>query len=867
MKGFNPIIRRRVNPVDLDVVANTYRELEQGHRNSIQLTSQLQTAMAQLPLNEAEDSWRQNKIQQIRDTLENNLNYGNAAGAYDDLVRVQGDITSDPGLIGRIRAQQDYTKYMEDLNNRQDLSEYHKNYYRQNTKYSYSDIIDNRGKVIGGTKWTPTERPVSHIDMNKIYSEALKYVSPDAGGYDRAVFMDPTTGKISNTYSDGMNLVRYNTVTSKYEILPPEKLRSAIDAVIKANPAIRASLEQDYKIDKWYHSQDPTAPSDVIDAKGYTKSFEQYIDDKIDPFIKAKQYRHIYTSNNYNDSMINAMAKASLTNKKSDNAQDLSLSLYNAPTTKGPRSVIKINPGLSSITNIRENGSIYSEELNSKYPNLNIPTFNENTTKDSLADFIKNNNINQEVAIDIYTQFDKFIANTLAARITKQNVLGDVEDPNKTAAYNFYAQLSSGFIDDMNDNDSPELRAHKKWNADLTNTIFGDSAGVGIILKDQRMLDSFKRRLGNLYSIYGIKQYAAEDGHIKVVLPAESKDGLYKFADAGNYAVTNNRTFFSNLFNRWGKLNQVNDDGEFIKQSNIIEDIPRQYMGTFSPGYSNNITSLNNTYINKIKELEKLQEDILPEGGEITVNSPVINYVNPEARRQDVMYQSSETSSEANLHKNLRDDQLDKWNDFILRNPELIRQGKALKVDEDGLLSDMDNDDVDNYLSLIAKSNDKNITSQMIWLPAVGYRPKFTINDGENNYEYVLLEGFKDNSFDAANNTIDANVQIIDDKLKYRGEAFDFPTLNGQNAIIINKTTGTTDVFDNEGRIIRENISEPELKAYERWAVVSDRIEQGNYTENDVNVIASAYNDLLIAKGYLNEEDRRYLVTNFIEQL
>ena len=77
MKGFNPIIRQRVSPINLETVANTYRELEQGHQKSMQLASQLQTAMAQLPLNEAEDEWRQNKIQQIRNTLDNNLNYGN----------------------------------------------------------------------------------------------------------------------------------------------------------------------------------------------------------------------------------------------------------------------------------------------------------------------------------------------------------------------------------------------------------------------------------------------------------------------------------------------------------------------------------------------------------------------------------------------------------------------------------------------------------------------------------------------------------------------------------------------------------------------------------------------------------------------
>ncbi len=58
------------------------------------------------------------KFNKFRNTLDNNLNYGNAAAAFDDLVKAQGDITSDPGLIGRIRAQQDYTAYLNNTNER-----------------------------------------------------------------------------------------------------------------------------------------------------------------------------------------------------------------------------------------------------------------------------------------------------------------------------------------------------------------------------------------------------------------------------------------------------------------------------------------------------------------------------------------------------------------------------------------------------------------------------------------------------------------------------------------------------------------------------------------------------------------------------
>ena len=61
-------------------------------------------------------------------------------------------------MIGRLRAQQDYKAYMDNLDKRTDLSEDYKNYYRAINKYNYQDITDKNGNVIGGSKWTPIDK-------------------------------------------------------------------------------------------------------------------------------------------------------------------------------------------------------------------------------------------------------------------------------------------------------------------------------------------------------------------------------------------------------------------------------------------------------------------------------------------------------------------------------------------------------------------------------------------------------------------------------------------------------------------------------------------------------------------------------------
>ena len=62
----------------------------------------------------------------VRNALTENMQYGNAYSSLDDIVGTYGDITSSPGMIGRLRAQQDYKAYMNNLDKRTDLSEDYK---------------------------------------------------------------------------------------------------------------------------------------------------------------------------------------------------------------------------------------------------------------------------------------------------------------------------------------------------------------------------------------------------------------------------------------------------------------------------------------------------------------------------------------------------------------------------------------------------------------------------------------------------------------------------------------------------------------------------------------------------------------------
>ena len=107
METFKYINREYTPSVDLTTLGKTFDTLEQGHQDAIKAASQLEMKMAELDLNEKEDQWRQEKINSIRQLVDDNTIYGNSYAALDNIIAKAGNIMSDQGMIGRLQAQKD----------------------------------------------------------------------------------------------------------------------------------------------------------------------------------------------------------------------------------------------------------------------------------------------------------------------------------------------------------------------------------------------------------------------------------------------------------------------------------------------------------------------------------------------------------------------------------------------------------------------------------------------------------------------------------------------------------------------------------------------------------------------------------------
>lgn len=373
-----------VNPVDLQTVHSTLNNLETMHQEAVKTSSELKTAIANLDLNEAEEGFRQQLLNTIETTINENSKYGNLAGAYDDVVKIQGDIASNPQLISKLKAQQNYKQFIAEIDARTDLPEHYKEYYKRINPYK-EGIYDENGNWIQGTKWEPTKRAALNISKDKILDTALKYITPKTGQYSVTTYMDQN-GNLTNKYVEGAKLVRFNTQNTQYEEVTEQEIRNALRSAIRMNPQFMDSLKQDYDIAVDDFEDGREASFNVNNGTGKPISFEQFVDSIFADTIKTKAYRHTQTKDDFNNNLrkeLNAMGLST---------QPQNLSLTAAFTKPGGTSVFQDNSHIVAMRSVQHANqeikdvikSTGIEGLNDEFIN-NIDLSNPEAFKQSLS--------------------------------------------------------------------------------------------------------------------------------------------------------------------------------------------------------------------------------------------------------------------------------------------------------------------------------------------------------------------------------------------------------------------------------------------------------------------------------------------------
>lgn len=740
IQEFNPVFRPVVNPIDLEKLGQAYDTLEQGHLKAIDTASAVEAELAKLDLNEAEDEWRQQQVNKIRSAVTNNSTYGNAYGALDDVIRENGSIMSNPGMIGRLRAQQDYKKYIDNLEKRTDIPEDYKAYYKEMNKYNYKDVTDDKGNIIGGSKWQPTDQEVSTVPMNQILDQALKWAAKESGGGSQTRWLD-AQGKVTNDITKSVTGEIYSSATNKWERLSKDKLAAAVAAVIENTPGAKASLDQDYKIAKWKYDKSGGNNPDITNKDGILLTPEEYLNKRIDPFYKAATYYNQTSSTTYGEAW-----KA-----------QLALARQQAAAGSG---------GASNRTG-------YSDILTTTTNPIRIDNFvpstaqaEISTNKQNIADLLKASNPNLDFNLDGKTSDDikQLIKDNIKDPMEQYRALGNLEiiddaqdylnglkegqEPDMAEAFDAYNAIVSM-------SDLPKDNKYAKQYSKTVNNIFGSSQAIRQYFTSDDSFDGFIASIGgeNKAKSLGIT-FGTKNGKKYAELSRDYNRSLYSFAKASREGISQNTNIFGALWNDlkgtvnsyWGNnVVQVGTNGDEIPVTG--RDV-QDNMLVGSAKSQNRIVF--GDLIDFVDNRLKSKNDDLLKGGKLQVGQQVVTEPTPNAAELVFQLQTGaiKSSEFTNQYKVAKDQAMK-----AIRNIDLTQTG-ALRVGDNNMFELIDSEDRKELTAIIrsAKENELDIVAVQDFKTGE-WSPQITIlgtydNEGKLKREPITL--YAPGGFDSA---------------------------------------------------------------------------------------------------------------------
>ena len=396
MKYYQNVERPILGPVDLSVLQNTYNTLEQGHIKGVELASKLRTAIAELPLNESEEGYKDELASGIEQVINNNVFNGNAYYAIPELIKAQGDISSNPVLRNKIQAQADYKAYQDNIDANKELTGDMKEYYKEMNPYRSGQKED--GTYDTTFKWTPNATPKSVVDLNKMVTQGIARAARESGSGTVTRWLDEN-GNITTDPSKAYDGEVFNATTNSWERLTREKILAGIQSVILETPGAQESLKQDYDVALWKLSKQPTTDaqgnsivpvSDVTDANGIPLTETEYLMKRIAPAVEAAQYNNNANKTTYGSGLatyktpkVNELASALA------GAGSLSSTGLEDLTSVGRGIVLSVptNPGGDAVNNM----NAVKNEIANTYKNLTGKDINPQSYEDlsSIVDEMK----------------------------------------------------------------------------------------------------------------------------------------------------------------------------------------------------------------------------------------------------------------------------------------------------------------------------------------------------------------------------------------------------------------------------------------------------------------------------------------------
>lgn len=658
--------RERIENKSLNVISNTFNTLQQRHDATIEGASKLKEAIAKLPLNPAEEGYRQELFNQVENALANDKEQGFVGFGYNDIVKVSGDISSDENLIGKLRNQESYKKYMDTID-ASDLPEQYKRYFKDKNQYytyapedQYTEDENGNKIKVGGREWTPTKIMNKSIDYNDFFAKAIKYIHPKTGKSEVVEYLD-ATGNLTTNVKKAAIPVWHDIVTDTYKIIPEEDLRNALNAAIAGDPEAMNSLKQDLEIAKWAINNGEEPLYNIMSNKNGTMTLNQFKDSIFEPFIKSFSGIVDSTSSVRSNNNYAKLAETYLNNLPKTTESGAS-GMFDRDTrgNMSPDNTMEYNNTTSAqvLGKLSDINKDLNRQIKSILPDIRLTTNKDGKTVDYHPSIFKLDELKSKLA---EAGVDKNSINNIITTYSNEyaeelryynKYFSDTENPEVAAALTKATILSNGEFKDRDEMSRAERRYYDAWTK-MIDKYYGDGdtllAGYG----NNKVYNSLKKNIQDAINSGDIPEDAIVYQHIgsqncigikkeysgylpvfnNLLRNAEQEEtGLGRFNRAVVYGISD----FVDRFNKndiaWGNtIWQYNrEDGNVRKLRRDFDNSANSIIGMLFGPISNIYAPISN--LDNIKQVQQVNGYIPLNNKQLL--SPISSYMDAMDRKE-----------------------------------------------------------------------------------------------------------------------------------------------------------------------------------------------------------------------------------------
>ena len=372
---------------NLDALSQALNKIDERSDKAIQQKSAITNAIGQLKLNAAEDKWKYDYAKRIEQKINDAAQYGDYSRALDVATELAGSATSSPEVMGRIRANENYEKKkgeVESLANSGVISGLTKERWLAQNKYTYEDIRDENGNIVGGTDWKAGWDPVKKVDMSRLVTLAGQLAAPvkraTSSNSQHSVSDEQGVGNGGTSTPASLRSVKTGYSTSsgssfQRETLTKEKIDEVYNKLFALDGDNMNALIQQYDDIKWKVNQlkdelstttDPEKrkslqdsinvfSDDIYDSNGQPLKVKEYMLSKIGVITKDMAYDNTSVSHTSGSSETRGLTYG--TKYALGSGTDTSKILSPVPTLDG---TYHSNPG--EVSRSIENGSSWFQD-------------------------------------------------------------------------------------------------------------------------------------------------------------------------------------------------------------------------------------------------------------------------------------------------------------------------------------------------------------------------------------------------------------------------------------------------------------------------------------------------------------------------